>query len=66
MFAIFLESFLLSIAKHGAEEQGLQVAGQVAGELKEDERGTNALGQHLLRPLVTVARCWFLHIVTRW
>jgi hypothetical protein len=43
MFAIFLESFLLSIAKDGAEERGLQVA----GELKEDDKGTTALGQHL-------------------
>src|ERR1700692_383038 len=55
MFVFFLETFLLSIAKHGVEGRELQVAGI---QLSRD--------QDSLDPLVTVAHSRFLHIVKRW
>ena len=60
MFAIFLESFLLSIAKHGVEGRELQVAGR----LQQDGGKARHGDQDSLNSLVAVARGWFLHIVS--
>jgi hypothetical protein len=57
MFGIFLETFLLSIAKHRVEGQELQVG---AGKMRTGREGGDSLD-----PLVAVARGWFLHIVNR-
>jgi hypothetical protein len=55
MFGIFLETFLLSIAKHRVEGQELQVD---AGKMRTGPKERDSLGS-----VVAFAPRWFLHIV---